>query len=584
MFFRRNVAVKIQNKLFSMPGVVLHTACIMAWLSNLVSTDSMVSIYVLCALIGIFALCSNYFRKPVISGKACITLLYSAFLFSVATILANYRLFSGLSDPLTLFNMGCTFLGGIVLAYDVMLCVFDRLPYCVLSDSPHKYSAKTCFFVFFISIIVIDLIYLFFVQYPGIMTNDSYTQVRQILSGEYTNHHPFWHTMIIKLCYSLALFFTDDINLCATLYAILQAVFLAACFAYSLTTMYQLNMPGRLIFMAWFVFALMPYNIAFSICMNKDYMFSGAVLAFSVSFYRLLKDVGASRFVNYVIFVLSGLGCCVWRSNGFIAYVICIAVFLLFCRKFRWKLLALMTAVAAFGWIMTNPMLASFNISQPDLVESLSIPVQQVARVIYDGCDLSEEDYALISRVVDIEEISELYTDWLSDPVKDEIRSKDNAYFEAHRAEYFDLWVRLGLQYPWEYVKAWVDQTKGYWNGGYDYYIYALGVSSNDLGFTDGINSNFIAKIVNLIFKFCRGAIFMEPFESIGLHVWLVYILLIVNWLKGRQEMFLSVLPLAVVVTLLIATPVYSAFRYAYPVFTTYPFILAVSICKSKEM
>jgi len=576
--------VKLLNLFYSKFGVFFHTAFIVAWLSNLAHTDAMFSIYVLCALIGIFSICSNYLRRPSISKTGIITCSAVACLFSVAVILANYPIFSVPSDPLVLFNSGCTFIGGVILAFDVLLCFFDRIPYCVLSDqTPDRSTVIKHFFVFWSSIVFIDLIYLFFVQYTGIMTNDSYTQVGEILSGQYSNHHPFWHTIVIKLCYLLGTLISDNMNACATIYAVLQILFLGCCFSYALTTMYQINVPKRLIFMAWFIFALMPYNIAFSVCMNKDYPFSAAVLALTVSLYRILRKIGFHPILNYFVFFLSGVACCIWRSNGIIAFALCTVFFAFFFWKKYKHLLAIMCSVVVLSWVMTNPMLSALHIVQPDLVESLSIPVQQVARVVYDECELSEGDYALIDKVVDIEQIPELYTDWLSDPIKDEIRSKDNAYFEENRSEYLKLWIRIGMQYPGEYVKAWVDQTKGYWNGGYDYFIYALGVSSNDLGFTDGANNNIIAKVVNLIFKFCRGAVFMEPFESIGLHVWLVFILFVVNWLKGRREMLLSVLPLAIVATLLIATPVYSAFRYAYPVFTTYPFILAVSICKPKS-
>ncbi len=571
--------MKLVSRLYEKSFLIIHTAFILCWLTNLAYTDSMFSIYVMCGIIGVFALCSNYFRRPILDKWSVLTFLGVSVIFAFLVILANYPLFSPLSDPLKLFDMGCTFLGGIVLAFDVLVCVFDRLPYDSLpADSASQLSIRRLYFLFFLSLASVCLIYLFFVQYPGIMTNDSYTQVHQILSGKYTNHHPFWHTMIIKVCYLIGSALSDNINACATVYAVLQILVMAACFSYSLITICQMKIPTRMVYMAWFVYALMPYNIAFSVCMNKDYLFSYAVLAFIVAFYRILKNIGCSRKLNYVVFAISGLCCCVLRSNGIYAFAGSTFVFALFLFREHKKLLLTMTSVLVFGWIMTNPFISGLNIPQPDLVESLSIPVQQVARVIYDGCDISEEDRTLIDQVVDIDEIPVLYTDWLSDPVKDEIRSKNNSYFEENRGEYFRLWLRLGMKYPGEYVKAWVDQTKGYWNGGYDYFVYALGIGTNDLGFTDGANNNIIAKIVNLIFKFCRGAIFMEPFESIGLHVWLISILFVVNWLKGRREMLLSVLPLMIVCTLLIATPVYAAFLYAYPVFTTYPFILASSV------
>ena len=51
--------------------------------------------------------------------------------------------------------------------------------------------------------------------------------------------------------------------------------------------------------------------------------------------------------------------------------------------------------------------------------------------------------------------------------------------------------------------------------------------------------------------------------------------------IRRRREGLLCVLPLAVILSLLISTPVFSEFRYAYAIFTSFPFI-ALSVLSAE--
>ena len=242
------------------------------------------------------------------------------------------------------------------------------------------------------------------------------------------------------------------------------------------------------------------------------------------------------------------------------------------------QLVLTMGVLAVIGWILLNPMLTFLSISDSDIVESLSVPIQQVSRVVADGGELTTEEEALLSQVADLEEISELYTGWLSDPMKEEIRSHDVSYFEHHIDEYRTLWLRLGLRYPWEYVKAWVDQTKGYWNAGYDYFLYAETITDNPYGVVKTGGGNPIASLFRLYFGLSRHVIFFEPLHSIGLHIWIVIICFALNIMRRREEAFISIPLLLLVLGLSFGTPVYSCFRYVYPLFVSFPLVVSTAL------
>ena len=70
----------------------------------------------------------------------------------------------------------------------------------------------------------------------------------------------------------------------------------------------------------------------------------------------------------------------------------------------------------------------------------------------------------------------------------------------------------------------------------------------------------------------------MQPFVSIGLHVWALVVCTLINAMKKREEFLLGIPLLVLVVCLWLGTPVYSEFRYAYPFILGMPLILGVTV------
>jgi len=218
------------------------------------------------------------------------------------------------------------------------------------------------------------------------------------------------------------------------------------------------------------------------------------------------------------------------------------------------------------------------DVGEASITEAFSLPLQQLARVICDGKELTNEEAELLSKIFDIEEIPEIYQSWWADPIKFEIRSNDVDFFEANLGEYIRLWLNLGLKHPDSYAKAWIDQTRGYWNGGYFYHMYNQMVQENAYGIVRAESRNLVSIVADYYYALTRHLIFFEPVHSIGLHVWYVALCWFLNVLKKREEWILSVLPLVIIAGLQLGTPVFAEFRYAYPVFTTYSFIIGVSL------
>lgn len=513
-------------------------------------------------------------------------------LLSLASTLANYPVFQYIREDvsggtnliLNVLAASTAFVGGIIVFYNIFSYFAVRYPIVIehQKNIPSADHPRRVFLGVFLSLSLIYLVYLVFVVYPGNVTSDSIWQICMIRDNNYTNHHPYWHTSAIRWCLTLGYALFHDPNASIAVFSFFQCLVMAACFGYAIVTLYQYRIPGIWLILTYATFAFLPHHITFSATVWKDVPFGLAMLAFVVSMFRIMRNVGKCRILNYILFLIGGIGACIMRTNGLAAMAAAFMILVLFFWKKCKSMILPWFVILIAGWFLTNPALKIIGIYNDNFLEGLSVPLQQVSRVITNGGELTEEEIQLIDTILDIEKIPEEYTEECCDPIKDLIRNVDWDYefLSAHKSEFMKLWIDIGMRYPWEYVEAWVEETKGYWNGGYDYYIYAQYVSDNDFGMYMVEQDNIIHTLMKAYFTLTRETVLFQPIQSIGLNVWVLSFLCFLSMAWGRREFLLTMPVIAVVFTLWLTTPVFSEFRYAYCVFTTLPFILPVSLYK----
>lgn len=548
--------------------LLIRMAFMLEWMHILQGTDSLYGCYLVFGAAGIAAAAQE--RMPVgrQTGEKCAAGVY-AWLFSLSVVLANYRLVTSVVRCCVLLYAGYEVGAGL-------LCLLYT--YCSSPDGgrekTERNAAMPVFLAVFAGCAAVNLANLFFRDYPGNLTPDSMSQVGQILSEQYTNHHPYWHTQMIAVFLRLGLRVFGDINAAAAVYSTAQVVMMALCFAFAVMTLYQAGVSKRYIVLIIAAYTLLPYHVIYSYTMWKDVLFGGAMLLFITALYRIFERIGRDG-INDALLVLGMMGTALLRSNGWLTLFAVFAVWVVLFHRKRKKITALLAAVLGATWIMIHPVLTSLGVEKANFREALSIPIQQIARVIALDGQITQEQKELISRVVDFEKVPEWYSPGLSDPVKFNV---DGEYIRGHKMEYLRLWLDVGIQNPIVYVQAWIEQTKGYWNGGYDYWLWNRGVAQNEYGIRAGhagiLSGHFMAMGLPQA---------MSVLFSIGSHLWLLLGILVINCIRGRWERaFLAVPVLIMIGTLLLATPVFSEFRYAYALFTVLPFYSGASLAEQQ--
>lgn len=422
--------------------------------------------------------------------------------------------------------------------------------------------------------------------YPGIMTNDSFAQIWQARGYlDYSNHHPWIHTLIIKFFYSIGYHLTNDPNKGVAFYSLFQMVIASLSFSYVTYTLYKNNVKKYLVLLVWLFLFLLPFNAIYSIIMWKDIIFSYIILVFSVFIWDHYYNNLEWNKKRNLIFILLSFFTCLMRSNGLIAYLLFILFLIFFYRKefFKTKWIILISLILVF--LFKIPVMNFYKVTSPDFVESLSIPAQQIAYVIKNDGNISKSEKKQLSKIVDIKKIkkeSNLRESYIiSNSIKWNIRGTGNLeYLEKNKIKYLKLWIKIGIKNPEEYIKAYVIQTSGYWYHNFGrYWVYMTTISTSyeeakvDLYQTNLLNKSFSTIIDKLL----------EHNSSIYYQIWspaiTIYVIIVSLFIaiKKRNNIIPYTFTISLWLTVLIATPVACEFRYVYSLFISFPVLLLIA-------
>lgn len=257
-------------------------------------------------------------------------------------------------------------------------------------------------------------------QYPGIMTPDSINQFEQVLGLiGYSNHHPFVHTMIFSLLYHIGYAITSDMVAAVSFYTFFQMLFLAFSVFYFIKTLDLFHIRQEIQVCITLFYALVPYHAVFSVTIWKDIPFAASVLLFSCAMFRMARQI---RPGELTMFVFAGIMICLLRSNGWYGFLFCVPFLLIFYRRQAKVMVPMIGCILFAAIIVKYPVMNSLHVTQPDLVESLSIPTQQIAAVLCNDRELTPNQRSLIDQVIDTTYIKELYNPTFADNMKEPAR------------------------------------------------------------------------------------------------------------------------------------------------------------------
>lgn len=466
-------------------------------------------------------------------------------------------------------------------------------------------------------IILLCMLPLFLLNFPGTLTVDSFDQLSQARGiTPFDDHHPWVHTLIIKAFYSIGFGLTHSVYGGIAAYSILQMLIIAMSAAYaivSVTDIYEnagtgkdSGRTGRIVTVLMLLgFVLCPYNLVYSFTMWKDVLFAASVLILTVTIYRIyVCSIISVR--DILLLTISGLGTCLIRHNGLYAYVLTmIAIILHEIIRYRRHRTAdtegrkaadsspggarrLIMTVVSVALVLTvavtvkGPVMRAYHVERGNMAHNLPIPLQQVARVVYDGCELTDEETAALEKLNTLDFLRTEYTPGGADPAMQWLVFGDTEYLNAHKGEYLALWLKLGLEHPGEYIRAYIDQTKGYYTTMAPEQTEYYGILGNEEGLEPQpvLGASVRIKLNEIVYKLHN----ILPVYGILYSMGACFMLLIMGAAIisfGDKTRLLTYLPVtALTLTLLVATPLVADLRYAYPLMLCMPALTVMTLRK----
>ena len=474
-----------------------------------------------------------------------------------------------------------------------MLLKRDKFEKKVVEEDDVKYKKVTKALenkVFLVTAAICLLGYLpyFLYEFPGIMTADSLVQYQQVVGiTGFSNHHPVVHTLLIKLFYRIGVMLTRDKIAGIACYTQFQMVFMCLCNAAAVREIVRIEERVNLrhIVPAVIFFAFVPFNAVFAVTVWKDVPFAGLAVLFGCLIAEMYtrRDTGL-KVADYILFFVLSVLLMLFRSNAFFAMIPFLVIFVVLFKKQLVPVLATAILSIAVVVVIKGPVFDAFNVASPDFTESLSVPLQQVARVLVEDGNVSDEELALIDAVIDRTYVKELYAANYADNIKELVRAGHPDVLEANKGQYLGLWFKLFLKNPGLYVKAWYDLTGGYIYPDVAYSVGDVdGIMSNDMGlYASPIIGGKFIKIKEILLKLGDFMPIYGMLFSIGAYFWGLLITLIVA-VRKKRNITIHILMLLIVATLLIASPVVD-FRYGYAYVLTMPIWAVLALFgKNKE-
>lgn len=461
----------------------------------------------------------------------------------------------------------------------------------LLSSLPAKKrrQGKWYIYVLFTAVCLIGYLPYYLMYFPTWLNNDAIWQIEQALGwAERSNHHPYFHTVILKVLFLAGYRLTGTYAGGTAFYTFFQILIMAMAYAFFLYQLYKGGTRILWLVLAVAFYAVLPINALLTICMGKDEFFTAALLFFSWMTAVFDPDTEQSK-LRWMLYFAAGLSVCLLRSNGIFIFV-GTAFFLVIgkmrkktyqtgsalTKSFPARTILCIVAVFVCYLIYHGPILKALHVEPPDTIEGLTMPTQHILCAYLKGGELTEEEIEMINRVVPLDEVEEYYHPRLFDPVKNYIRTSGNQQEIAdNKWDYFKLWLRVGLRNPLQYFVAEVRQTAGYWAYSVPDYEYVYGeyfMVDNPFGITaqrkfftydnELAMSDFLERFRDLYNKVW----------SLGLNTWLM-VFCIAYTVYNRRSIMIYVPFIMMFATLFLATPVYNEFRYAYGLFAAFPIL-----------
>jgi hypothetical protein len=229
--------------------------------------------------------------------------------------------------------------------------------------------------------------------FPGMMSTDSFDQWTQLVTGQFNNAHPVFHTLTMWL--------VTRVWFSPAAVALFQIICLALTVAWGIRVLDEQGIPRWASWGLSVLFAILPINGNMVIALWKDILYSTSLLLLSIIFLKIVFTSGGwlNRHSNWVWLGLVCVLVSSFRHNGIpVAFLSLIVLY--FFYRWSWKnLLGGLVLLVGMWYLFQGPFLNLIHAEKPQEVE-ISIFIHHIAAHMNKGAPLSPDEQAIADEIL----------------------------------------------------------------------------------------------------------------------------------------------------------------------------------------
>ncbi|MDW8146905.1 MAG: DUF6020 family protein [Roseiflexaceae bacterium] len=285
--------------------------------------------------------------------------------------------------------------------------------------------------------------FMLLVFWPGLLSLDSIDQWAQMLSGQYNDAHPAFHTLTMRV---LTLLWLSPAAV-----ALAQISALALAFGLALRELALLGVEKWVQIVLTALFALSPVNNLMVITLWKDIPYAIAMLFVFWALLRVWRTDGAwLRSWRALVVIGAALAAlALYRHNGAPTALLILPTFLLVGRQARWRRVAAIGGVAlVLVLIVKVGVYRALDVVPTPQWFARQVQIHQMGAFVTHSEHLGGSDRMMLERLLPFDQWRSRYSCYGLNPLLYGEPRPNVGFFDAHVREFTELWQQLALRDP----------------------------------------------------------------------------------------------------------------------------------------
>lgn len=341
----------------------------------------------------------------------------------------------------------------------------------------------------------------FILLYPGYVFWDAAWQIEQIFSERFNSHHPLLTTLYMYFIYFYYKISNNGLLSVAVYVVLFQMIPLSFIYAYMINKLNKIYNVNKMIVVLLILFAaLYPANPLISIAVEKGILFLIFLILFIIKIIEMSENVSLLHSKKHIIFlIITGILLCLTRNNVIFGFILVIPFLLFFAKGYR-KYILISFAGIFIGYILLNTALIKVTKAEKGAFrESMSMPLQQIARVYkYHKDELNKDEIIFINKMMSNKNALNNYVPRWADEVK---VGADSKFLKTK--EFITGYIKLGLKYPETYLNSILIMTCSLWSPFENkFFVEALPLVLRDIKSMNIKYNDYVKQKNNIVFDY----------------------------------------------------------------------------------